>query len=341
MMNWLRRVLRRLSAGILFSLIILLFVIVVLWESVAITIPAGHSGVMWYRFFGGTASSPAPAMREGIHLIFPWDKLFIYNMRLQVKDQEYQVVSQDGLHFNITLSFRWEPIQHNLGLLHRTIGPDYEQNLLIPEIGSVTRHVVSRFTAVELFSPKRQEVQDHVYQDIVAGSLPNGIGKPKEIIESTNVIQLNNILIKEVQLPDIVRTAIERKLEQQQVAEEYKFRVAREHLESDRKAVEAQGIRRFQETVAPAITDSYLRWRGIEATLELAKSKNSKVVVIGNGPGGLPIILNGVDREAEPGDLNPMQSIVPPAAKPSTTKSTTTSPTGPPTNRNATPNQPK
>jgi prohibitin 1 len=293
---WWRRLLHRLTGGVLFALLVVLFLIVLLWNSVVVTIPAGHGGVMWYRFFGGTDDAGGPHLGEGVHLIFPWDLVFDYNLRLQARDRNYQVVSRDGLHFTLTMNYRWEPFPQNLGLLHRKIGPDYEENLLIPEIGSVSRHVVARYTAVELFSDRRADIQKEIYDGIVAESLPNGIGQPAEASGTTNVIQLDNILIKEVMLPERIRSAIENKLEQAQIVEEYQFRVNRERLESERKAIEADGVRRFQETVGPAITDSYLRWRGIEATLKLSQSPNSKVVIIGSGAGGLPIILDATDR---------------------------------------------
>jgi regulator of protease activity HflC (stomatin/prohibitin superfamily) len=281
------------AASILFFLLIALFLLIVLWNQIVITIPAGHGGVMWYRFLGGTATTPS--LREGVHFIFPWDKLYIYNLRLQSRDQVYEVVSEDGLHFSVTMTFRWQPFPRNLTILHQKIGPEYVSTLLIPEIGSVARHVIAQYSAVDFFSNKRQISQTEIYNDTVSDSLPNGIGRPGDPEAADDVVQLNDILIKVVQLPSSIRSAIERKLEQQQIAEEYVYRVNRERLESDRKAIEADGIRRFQEIVSPAITESYLKWRGISATLDLARSPNAKVVVIGNGPGGLPIILNSDD----------------------------------------------
>ncbi len=295
-MAWWSGFARWLTGGVLFVLLVVLFLFVVLWKSVVVNIPAGHAGVMWYRFFGGTVVTPGPPLGEGVHLILPWDQVYDYNLRVQSRDREYQVVSKDGLHFKITMNYRWEPHGRNLGILHREIGPQYEDNLLIPEIGSVARHVVSRYTAVELFSNRRSDVQKQIYSETVAESLMNGIGSPREGPESSNVIELISILIKEVTLPDQIRKAIENKLEQAQIVEEYQFRVTREALESERKAIEAEGVRRFQETVAPAITDSYLRWRGIEATLKLAQSPNSKVVIIGSGSAGLPVIFDSTDR---------------------------------------------
>jgi len=316
-MAWWSGFARKLTGGVLFALLVVLFLFVVLWNSVVVNIPAGHGGVMWYRFFGGTDDTPGPPLSEGVHLIFPWDLVFDYNLRLQARDRDYQVVSKDGLHFTITMNYRWEPFPQNLGLLHRKVGPHYEDNLLIPEIGSVARHVVSRYTAVELFSDRRADIQKKIYDEIVVDSLPNGIGSPENRLGTTDVIQLNNILIKEVMLPERIRSAIENKLEQAQIVEEYQFRVSRERLESERKAIEAEGVRRFQETVAPAITDSYLRWRGIEATLKLAQSPNSKVVIIGSGSDGLPVILDTTDR-ASGATLPPVPSSpapLPPTAE--------------------------
>ena len=298
-MRRLRAVLRQLTGGVLFALSVTLFVAVVLWDRVAITVPAGSGGVMWYRFFGGTVDTPGPPLREGFHVIFPWDKIYVYELRIQSQDEVYEVVSSDGLHFKVALSFRWEPFPRNLGILHRKFGPDYVQSLLTPEIGSETRHAISNYTANDMVTGQRAVIENKIFINIVSDGLPNGIGSASNSPDTTNVIQVDNILIKNVILPEQIRVAIENKLEQAQIVEEYQFRVARERLESERKAVEADGIRRFQETVAPAITESYLRWRGIEATLQLSQSPNSKVVIIGS-PGGLPIILDGVDRKSEP-----------------------------------------
>jgi len=306
--RWFKVLRRWLGVGSTFAGVIVLFILVVLWDSVVITIPSGHGGVMWYRFFGGNSVVPATPLREGTHAIFPWDKIFIYNLRLQTQEKKYQVVSQDGLHLNITLSYRWWPFPSHLGLLQRKLGPEYNKTLLSPEIGSYTRLIVSQYTAVEIYSESRHLIQSRIYNEIVDRSHKNGIGSYQDSQEDIGkVIMLKNILLKEVELPKTLRAAIENKLEQAQIVEEYSYRVKRERLESDRKAIEAQGIRRFQETVAPVITNSYLKWLGIEATLKLAESKNSKVVIIGAGESGLPIIFDSVDRQLS--DSKQMDSI--------------------------------
>ena len=113
-----------------------------------------------------------------------------------------------------------------------------------------------------------------------------------------DTIILYDTLLHGIELPPLVVTAINRKTEQYYISEEYKFRVERERRESERKKIEAEGIREFQQIVSQGISDSYLRWRGIEATLQLSQSTNSKVVIIGSGKDGLPIILGNVDEAA-------------------------------------------
>src|ERR1043166_13293 len=91
-----------------------------------------------------------------------------------------------------------------------------------------------------------------------------------------------------------------RKVEQYYLVQEYGFRVEREKKESECKQIEAYGIRDFQQTVTQGISDSYVRWRGIEATLQLAQSPNTKIVIIGSGKDGLPVILGNVDTPIAP-----------------------------------------
>jgi regulator of protease activity HflC (stomatin/prohibitin superfamily) len=243
-------------------------------------------------------------LSEGVKIIMPWDELYTYDLRLQTKKKTYQVVSKDGLHFDLTLSFRWRAIRENIVDLNQTLGSDYLEKLLVPEIGSTTREVVAHFSAEDLYTSARATVQKQIYETTTSDSIRNGIGFQFDHVtkEHEDVVALTDILIEKIELPEKIKQAIENKLEQAQVAAEYVYRLERERLESQRKLIEAEGIRDFQKTVAPAITESYLRWRGIEATLKLSESGNSKVVVIGNSATGLPLILDtrSVDAQSPP-----------------------------------------
>src|SRR5438132_7597629 len=121
----------------------------------------------------------------------------------------------------------------------------------------------------------------------------------------STIFILYDVLVTGIELPAAIVAAINRKIEQYYIAEEYKFRVEREKRESERKKIEAEGIRDFQQIVSQGISESYLRWRGIEATLQLSQSTNSKVVVIGSGKDGLPIILGNVDTPVPPAGRTP------------------------------------
>lgn len=296
------RLFRRLSLGLSFVFLIAAFLLVVLWDLIVYTIPVGHSGVLWHRIpIFGIAHSRGP-LAEGLHFVLPWDKIYVYDMRLQSHKQRYQVLSVDGLAFDIELSFRWRLVPEKLVELNQTVGPDYVNTLMIQEIGSVTRTVTAKYTAEALFTDARTQVQQAIFDSVTKVSFNDGMTSAHATrirlnsstldSERIDLVALIDILIKEVRLPLAYSKAIERKLEQSQVVEEYRFRVEREVLESERKRVEAEGIRSFQEIVTPAISESYLRWRGIEATLKLAQSPNSKVVVIGNSATGLPLILD-------------------------------------------------
>jgi hypothetical protein len=138
-----------------------------------------------------------------------------------------------------------------------------------------------------------------------------------------DTIVLFDTLVYGIELPELVVNAINRKTEQYYISEEYKFRVEREKRESERKKIEAEGIHEFQQIVSQGISDSYLRWRGIEATLQLAQSTNSKIVIIGNAKDGLPVILGNLDAvpppstgPAPPGDNKTTGKEAIPAAQP-------------------------
>lgn len=309
----LRAMSRRLTAGAIFILLVILFVLVVFWNRIVLSVPPGSVGVMWYLFFGGTRLTSA-VNEEGLHLIFPWDKLYIYDARLLSRDEDYTVVSRDGLQFRMTLTVRWRVNPNKTPTLHKLYGPEYKDTLLVPEVGSITREIVSRYDVGVLVSDRRGIVGKEVFDRLVSSDLENGIGADTLSADTENVILLRDVLIREVDLPEQLQKAIRNKLEQAQIVEEYVQRVQKEKLESERKVIEAEGVRRFQEIVTPTISDGYLKWRGIEATMELSKSPNSKIVVIGGGEGGLPIILDGLDSRISDGRNEALgtSSVAPP-----------------------------
>lgn len=309
-----KHILKRLKISGSFFLLVALFILIVCWDRIVITTPAGHGGVVWHLLFGGTRTAER-SMGEGVHIVAPWNTVFDYNLRLQTHRTTYNVVTRDGLQVKIGIGFRWRANPDHLGTLHQKFGPTYRDTLIVPAIGSITRDIIARYDVADLVSERRNMIQQEIYRTVISDRISNGIGG---VNDSTfgKVVILEDILIYDVELPEPVRRAIESKLSQAQMVEEYRYRVQREELESERKAVEAQGIRRFQEIVASNMSPAYLRWRGIEATVELARSPNSKVVVIGNQQsGGLPLILDGSDRADKPAPA-PKAKTAPAKSKP-------------------------
>lgn len=273
---------------------VFLLLIVVLWPLIVYTVPPGSVGVMWYRFFGGTVTTPGRELREGIHFILPWDKIYMYDARLQRINENVKGLSIDGLEITVNVSSRFVINSQYAGYLHKSLGPQYQDTLMKPQLRTLILTYISENEASDLYSTRRERVQT-IVQTRFQSKLAN-ISSNVPFEEA--YVDLEDVLIEEITLPTFVRSAIEQKERVRHMSEAYEFRLRLEEKERQRKRIEAEGIRSFQEIVAPGITPSYLRWRGIEATLQLAQSNNAKVVIIG-GENGLPIILNtesGLDK---------------------------------------------
>ena len=284
---------RRNYVGLSVSGLIFTFVVIAFAPNIFITIPAGYNGALWLRFLGGTVTSWSYG--SGTKVILPWDKIQIYDMRLKQMVVNVDALTQDGLLVQVEVSTRYRLNPKTLGYLHKNIGPDFLISLIAPEIGARVRHEVARYTPEALYSAKREDLQL-----AIADAAHRNMELISDQDDSTpNYVFVEDTLIRSVTLPESVRTAISDKNVQRQRAEQYKYILERERMESHRKAIEAAGIRVFQETVASGINENYLRWKGIDATLRLAESNNAKMVIIGAGEQGMPLILGNWEGEAQ------------------------------------------
>jgi regulator of protease activity HflC (stomatin/prohibitin superfamily) len=287
--------------------------------NVIVTVPTGHVGILWKRFRGGTQLDPRLLKDEGMRVLLPWDKLFLYDLRLQTHDDTYNAISKDGVYLTTTINIRFRLKHDAVPQLHQTIGPDYVNRMLSPEIGNRAREIFAEYTAEEIYSTKRQEIQKKIRTHTEAMLGQSSFSRTEQEseygehykISLDEMLIIYDTLVLGLELPAAVNAAINRKIEQYYLVQEYGFRVEREKKESERKQIEANGIRDFQQTVTQGISDSYVRWRGIEATLQLAQSPNTKIVIIGSGKDGLPVILGNVDTPMQP---NPAPAAAPPAA---------------------------
>jgi regulator of protease activity HflC (stomatin/prohibitin superfamily) len=308
---------------------------IALWPYMVITVPSGSVGVLWYRFLGfdtycwclvdrGTVLNPREVREEGLHIIAPWNRLFLYDLRLQSQSQQYHAISKDGVSVIAEINTRYQLLHNSVGVLHKFIGPDYFNTILSPEIGAQARAVIARYTAEEVYTSRdkiQQEIRDGA-QKVLADTL-NKLVQPAAMEEAdpqhyndflSSSILILDTLVLGISLPPDIVAAINRKTEQFYMIQEYKFRVEREAEESQRKQIEANGIAAFQRTVSQGISESYLRWQGINATLALAQSPNAKIVIIGSGRDGLPIILGNMDSPTGGAAAQPGSGPKPPAA---------------------------
>lgn len=272
-----------------------LFLFALFYDRIIYNIQPGESGVIWKRFYGGTDLNQVYG--EGIHFIFPWDKLYIYDTRIQQVPFSFYALSANGLPINFDVSIRYRPFIRTLPVLHQNVGPDYVERIVKPEVQAHVRAVVANFFPEQVYTSEGQ-----LLPIIKQGATFS--------VAERNVL-LDDLLIKRITLPEYIQHAIERKLEQEQLALEYEFRLQREEQEAERKRIEAAGIRDFQRTVvAGGAFNQYLTFVGVQASLALAKSDNAKVVIFGGGEGGqLPLILNMGDQTSGPMNFVPPELV--------------------------------
>lgn len=256
----------------------IVLLLIIFWNRITVTIPAGHGGVI-FRLFGGGVDT-TKTYDEGFHFIAPWNKMYVYETRQQVTSEEMSALSSNGLEIKIEFSTWYQPRWDELAILHAKIGTEYLNRIVIPAMRSAARSVVGRYTPEQIYSTKRDAIQEEIFEET------------KKLLDE-KYVQLNQVLIRSVTLPPTIKSAIESKLKQEQEALEYEFKLEKAAKEAERQRVEAEGKARANTIVNASITDRILRDKGIEATLKLSESPNSKIVIIG-GKDGMPIILGDI-----------------------------------------------
>lgn len=241
------------------------------------TIISGQAGVR-YSPFGGTDLEKTYG--EGLNVHAPWVDVIRYDVRVQERLENMEALSVNGLSIGTDVSVRWRPDAPRLPQLHTTYGTDYYRKLIQPELRSVVREVIGQFTPEQLYSSQRTVLQDDIFAEV------------QERVDD-HFVRVEAVLIRDVRLPDQIKVAIEDKLKEEQEAERYQFTIEKERLEADRKRIEAEGEADYQRIITASLTSQFLRFKGIEATQQLANSPNSKTVIVGSGDDGLPLILGG------------------------------------------------
>lgn len=238
-------------------------------------IPAGHVGVI--DFFGVVSDN---TLYPGVNVVNPMANVVKFDARTQELKEEMSVPSKEGLTVQLELSLLFSLSFENANKIYKTVGEDYVQKILIPQFRSVVRGVTASYEARALYTAEREKLAKRIEQELSTLVTPRGI-------------TLEAAPLRKITLPPGLTASIEEKLKAEQESQRMQFVLEKEKLEAERKRIEAKGIADFQEIVSKGISEQLLKWKGIEATEKLASSQNSKVVVIGSGKDGLPIILGG------------------------------------------------
>jgi prohibitin 1 len=249
------------------------FLLVILLFSCITRVGTGHVGVL--TLFGKVTGE---TLGEGIHLINPLKTNNELSIQTQTLKESASVPSSEGLMMSLDTSLIYHLNPDRASEVFQKIGADYENVVVEPTLRSAIREATASHTANALYTGEREMVGKQIYDQVTAQLNQRGL-------------TVENVLLRDIQLPATLKAAIEAKQQAEQESLAMNFRLQKETQEAQRKRIEAAGVRDFQQIVAQGITPSLLEWKGIEATENLAKSPNSKVVVIGNNKNGLPLIL--------------------------------------------------
>ncbi|MFK8060863.1 MAG: prohibitin family protein [Polaribacter sp.] len=262
------------KGGVFF--IILAVAALILFSKSTVTIGPGEGGVIFETL--GDGINTEKTYGEGFHIVAPWNKMIVRKVRQQSISDEMNVLSVNGLEVKVNGTIWYEPEFINLGSLIKTKGEDYERELLDPAINAAARSVVGRYTPEQLYSSKRDVIEQEILDEVT--KLLDG-----------QFLTVKRVLVEDVKLPPTIKQAIERKLKQEQESLEYEFRLVTAQKEAEKVIIDAKGKAESNRILSASLTDKILQDKGIEATVKLSESPNSKVIVIGSGKTGMPIIL--------------------------------------------------
>ncbi len=258
-----------------FALIGIVVALLVAVSQLVTVIPAGHTGVI--DFLGMVSDN---TLKPGVNLVNPMAKVEKMSIKTQELKELMSVPSKEGLSVDLEISLLFKLNSEMANQIYKTVGPNYAEIILVPQFRSVVRGVTARYEAKALYTASREKLAGEILEDLEKLVGPRGI-------------TVEQAPLREIKLPSRLTQSIEEKLQAEQESQRMAFILQKEEQEAERKLIEAKGISNYNNIVNASLTDKILKQKGIDATLELAGSSNSKVVVIGSGKDGLPLILGG------------------------------------------------
>ncbi len=270
--KWLGRYVDRHTTSITLSLLVIVFFVGLLWNRIVISVDSGHVGVKWSRFKGTQLNR---IYDEGMHIFWPWDKMYQYSTRVQVQNNILEILTAQGLNIIVDYSFRFQVIKNAVPVIHKTLGKDYAETFVKPEVEAASMSVIGNYTPEQLYKLSELVIQTSIKQYL-----------NKQMLNYN--ILLEDYLIKRITLPESISDSIEKKMIAEQLSLEFDYRLDIAEKEKKRKEIEAQGIRQFEQIAGVSI----LKWKGLEVTRAFADSENTKIIIMGSGEKDLPLLLN-------------------------------------------------
>ena len=256
---------------------IIVVILIIVLSNIFVILQPTERGVIFKKYTSGLDVDDVK--QEGLSIVAPWNDVIIFDIAERQIEETMDVLSKDGLSIAIDVSLRFRPEPSKIGYLYRAFKNSYIESLIRPELRSAVRQIIGQYTPEELYATKRQEIETRIQEAI------------RKVLDE-NHVELKALLFRSIKLPAMIKTAIEQKLTAEQESEKYEFLIQKETKEAERRRIDAEGKAAANRILSASITDNILREKGITATEALAKSNNTKIVVIGGGDDGLPIILN-------------------------------------------------
>jgi regulator of protease activity HflC (stomatin/prohibitin superfamily) len=284
--NWLSRHL----LAVLFTSFVFFGGFIVLFPRVVVQIPVGHVGVLFRPFLQGVDLKAVYS--EGVHIILPFNRMAIYSIALHVHKMDMEVLTSDLLKTKVSVSFQYVVNEPTVPLMHRYIGEDYLNTYILPELTASVREAFGKMSSQDAFTGDLRPVSKNISLNtdnyLINNLSPAGLN-------AVRLVNISSFQIEAVVFPPDVQASIENKIVLSNDAEAMKYKIQSSQQEAKRKVIEGEGIQKYQNLINPGMNDFFLKHEGINASLKLAESNNSKIIMFGTTTGGLPLILGDVD----------------------------------------------
>ncbi len=244
--------------------------------SACATIEPGQVGVLWRAFGGGTQRE---AYGEGVQAVAPWNHMNVYDQRVMSRKEQLNVIAMNGLAVKLDTSVIFRLAPKEVVALQEEVGPNYYAKILEPVLRSEARRIVGRYTPEDIYSTHREDIEREIRQ---------GIGQK---IKGKH-IELEAVLIRNVELPEPIRKAIDQKLAEEQEVERMRFVLAVAKANAEKKEIEADALATYNKKVGATLTPEILEYEKVDQLTQLARSENAKVVLVGPGVGSPPVLLS-------------------------------------------------